>query len=451
MRKVLLCLLLAVTVAASAQESKMLTLDDCINMALQNGLEIERARNNELIARSVKWQSVMQFLPSVNAGINWNISVGNQFDQNTLQVVNITTQRSSPSIQANWIIFQGLSTLNTRNQRQHEYEAAQEFTRNTKLTSEANIMTFYLNVILSKENIKISQQRVDLLTAQLDRAEKRESVGVGNLEEVYNFRSQLATEKLNLATLENVYQSNKLQLLQAMQLDPTAANYEVEPYDISEIDLTADPDPFNVILNDALNHNPAVRAAEASQRASVFQYRAAQGQLLPTISVFGQYGSGYSSNGAFNPDVTGEESFEPDATFIEQMGYNEFQFVGFNMSIPIFTRFSNRNSIQTAKLTMANAEVNNRQARMTATNTVQTVYLDLIAARNTYISASENLVALQQSFDFMEKRYQSGNSDFYAYLESLNNKNRAEVQLANAKYSIVLRKRILDLYRGQNQ
>lgn len=449
MRKVLLCLLLTAAVSVSAQDTKVLTLDDCINMALGNGLDIERARNNELIARSNRLQSMMQFLPSVNAGINWNISVGNQFDQNISQVKNVTTQRSSPNVQANWIVFQGLSNLNVKNQRDHEYQAAQHTSDNTKLTTRAGILASYLNVILSQENIKISQQRVDLLAAQLDRAEKRESVGVGNLEEVYNFRSQLATERLNLANLQNAYQSNKLILLQAMQLDPTAANYEVEPYNVSESDLTAEPEAFNVILNDALNNNPAVRAAEASQRASVFQYRAAQGQLLPTISVFAQYGSSYSSNGAFNPDVTGDEAFEEDATFVEQLGYNEFQFVGFNMNIPIFTRFRNRNSIQTAKLTMANAEVNNRQARMNATNVVQTVYLDLVAAKNTYISASENLVALQQSFDFMEKRYQSGNSDFYAYLESLNNKNRAEVQLANAKYSIVLRKRILDLYRGQ--
>ncbi len=449
MRKVLLCLLLAVSVSVSAQNTQVLTLDDCINMALGNGLEIERARNNELIARSNRLQSLMQFLPSLRGNVNWNISKGNQFDQNALQVINITTQRSTPVLQANWTIFQGLSNLNTRNQRDHEYNAAVETSKNTRLTAEANILASYLNVVLSQENIKISQQRVDLLTAQLDRAEKRESVGVGNLEEVYNFRSQLATERLNLANLQNTYESNKLALLQAMQLDPTGANYEVEPYPISESDLVAEPEAFNSILNDALNNNPAVRAAEASQRASVFQYRAAQGQLLPTISVTGQYGSSYSSNGAFNPDVTGAESFEQDATFIEQLGYNEFQFVGFNMSIPIFTRFANRNSIQTAKLTMANAEISNRQARMNATNTVQTVYLDLVAAKNTYISASENLVALQQSFDFMEKRYQSGNSDFYAYLESLNNKNRAEVQLANAKYSIVLRKRILDLYRGQ--
>ena len=433
--------------AQEEKETVSLTLDQCISTALENNLDIKRAKNNELIARSNNFQSLMQFLPSISADINWDVSVGNQFDQNTLQVVNVTTQRSNPNVSANWVVFQGLSNVNRRKQRQNEYLAAQESTEDSELNAEANILASYLNVILSEENIRISQQRVDLLTAQLDRAEKRESVGVGNMEDVFNFRSQLANEQLNLANLQNTYERNKLALLQGMQLDPTAADYQVEPYLITNTDLLAEPAPFASILNDALNNNPAVRAAEANRRASIFQYRAAQGLRLPTISVLGVYGSNYSSNGAFNPDVTGSEAFEENATFLEQMGYNEFQFLRFGLSLPLFTRFNNHNAIQTAKLSMANAELDNRQAEITATNTVQTVYLDLVAAQNTYRSATENLESLQQSFEFMERRFERGNTDFYAYLESLNNKNRAEAQLANAKYSIVLRKRILDLYQ----
>ena len=64
------------------------------------------------------------------------------------------------------------------------------------------------------------------------------------------------------------------------------------------------------------------------------------------------------------------------------------------------------------------------------------------------IQAIINLIALNQSFDFVKTRYDSGNTDFYTYLESLNNKNRAEIELVNAQYSIVFRKKILDVYRG---
>jgi len=448
--KLLFGLLLVTSASYAQQDVTVLTLDECIETALQNNLDIKRAKNNELIAKSNSLQSMMEFLPSLNADMNWDVSVGNQFDQNTSEVVNVTTQRSNPNLSANWVVFQGLSNYHTRKRRVKELEAAQKNQANTELNTEANILSSYLDVILSKENIKIAQERVDLLTSQLDREVKRESVGVGNLESVYNFRSQLANERLNLANLENTYQRSKLLLLQAMQLDPTATEYSIEPYPITETDLLEEPQAFSSILDQSLSSNPGIQAAEATRRAAVYQFRSAQGLRLPTISVLGVYGSNYSSNGAFNPDVTGDEAFEADATFLEQMGYNEFQFLRLSLSMPIFNRLRNHNTIQTAKLSMANAELDNQQARINTTNTVQTVYLDLIAAQNTYRSASENLEALQQSFDFMEKRFQTGNTDFYTYLESLNNKNRAEVQLANAKYSIVLRRKILDLYQGTN-
>lgn len=455
MRTVSLFLIFLISLGAIAQETKVLTLDECITTALQNNIDIKRARNNELIAKSNNIQSLMEMLPSITAGVNYDYFIGTTFDVNAARQVSATTNSSNPNISGNWNLFNGLSNYHTRKQREKEYSQAQSTVQGTILSTRANILGAYLNVVLSSENIKIAEERVGLLSSQLEREEKRESVGVGNLESVYNFRSQLATERLNLTNLQNAYERNKLLLLQAMQLDPTAANYEVEVFDVSASDLTQEADPFTDVLGESLDYSPAIRAAQAGRQASRYQFKAAQGARLPSISIFGRYGTNYSSNGAVNPDAdpgeSGRENFEPDATYFEQLGYNQFEYVNFGLTIPIFNRFRTNNSIQTARLAMANAELDQYQAEVTVTNTVQTAYLDLIAAQNSYISATENLESLGQSFEFMQKRYETGNSDFYTYLESLNNKNRAEVQLANAKYSIILRKRILDLYRGQNQ
>lgn len=457
MKTLLYLITCLVTFNAFAQNKdvKVLTLDECISTALQNNIQIKRAKNNELIARSNDFQSLMEMLPNINANINYDYFFGTTFDQSAARQVSATTSTSNPNLTANWVLFNGLSRNNTKKQRAQEYLAAEGTTANTRLTTEANILASYLNVVLSQENIEVAKQRVDLLSSQLDREVKRESVGVSNLELVYNFRSQLANERLNLTNLENDFERNRLTLLQAMQLDPTAADYEVETYQVSEEDLLQETTPFLQVLNESLGYNPALRSAEAFRQAARYQFKSAQGQRLPVVSVFGVYGSNYSTNGARNPDrapgASGNENFEPDATFKEQMGYNLFEFIDFRLTIPIFNRFRTNNSVQTAKLNMANAELTSQQASLDVTNTVQNAYLDLINAQSTYRSASENLEALGQSFDFMEKRFQTGNTDFYTYLESLNNKNRAEVQLTNAKYSIVLRKKILDLFRGTNQ
>ena len=105
--------------------------------------------------------------------------------------------------------------------------------------------------------------------------------------------------------------------------------------------------------------------------------------------------------------------------------------------------------IDIAKVNFMNAQIAEEQAVQDVTNSTQRDYLDLVSAQTSYQTAQENFEALNQTFEFIKKRFEAGNTDFYTYLESLNNKNRAEAQLINAKYTIILRKRILDLYRGQ--
>ncbi|MFT4785983.1 MAG: outer membrane protein [Cyclobacteriaceae bacterium] len=434
---------------------RTLTLDECIEVALDRNLMLKQAKNNELIAKSNQLQSIMNHLPTISAGANYDYFFGTTFDQNAARQVTATTSSSNPNIQGNWVVFNGLSAHQTRKQRTSEYLAAQNNVENTMLTTEAGILNAYLSTLMGEENIRISDDRVKLLEVQLERSEKRESVGVGNMEDVYNFRSQLANEKLTLQNLKNTYQQNLLSLLQGMRLDPTESQFRLEPVIATEEDLLTEIDPFGQVLSECLTVNPAVSGAQSSLDAAKFQYKATWGQRLPTIRLFGITGSNYSTNGATNPEIpflnpdSGQPgfNFEPDATFSEQMGYNQFEYVNFSINIPIFDRLRGSNQVQTSKLNMDNARLSVEMAVQDITNAVQSIYLDLVSAQTTYTTAVENLVALQQTFDFMERRYETGNTDFYTYLESLNNKNRAEIQLINAKYSIVLRKKVLDAYR----
>lgn len=94
-------------------------------------------------------------------------------------------------------------------------------------------MGSYLSVVLDKENIKISTDRIELLNAQLDRKKKRDAVGVGNLEQVYNFQSQLANENLRKVNLQNQLMADMLQLLQILQLE-VSMDYDIAPYQFED-------------------------------------------------------------------------------------------------------------------------------------------------------------------------------------------------------------------------
>lgn len=426
------------------QKNKILTLDECMQIAMRNNIQLKRSKNNAQIASANYFQSMMEYLPNVSGSINYDWYNGTFFDNTAARQVTEVTNSSNPNLNANWVLFNGFNNHYFRKSTKNRREAAANAIAEQKQTVESTVLGSYLQVVLDKENIKISENLIALLEAQLEREKKRHEVGVGNLEQVYNFQSQLANENLNLVTRKNQLMTDKLTLLQVLQLE-VSENYEVAPYDLGPDEHLADKEQFAEVLESSLSYSPGIKRAAASAEASRFDYKRAQSGYMPTISAFGRIGSGFSSNGARNP-----ETGLPDAgaSFSDQMTWNKFDYLNLSLNIPIFNNWRTKNGAQVAKLNMENAALDLEQTELDVTNTIQQVYVDLISAQATYRAAEENLTALNQSYEYVKTRYENGNTDFYTYLESLNNKNRAEIELVNAKYRIVFRKKILDVYRG---
>ena len=444
MRKFIFGSLFLISYVSFSQGVKELTLEECIDVALDRNINLKRAKNGELIAKSNRFQAIMNFFPSLSAGINYDYFFGNFFDQNAARQVSETTNSSNPNISSNAVIFNGFANQYLLRQRINEQKSANAAVDNAVLNVQANVLSFYLDVVLSKENLKISQERVTLLENQLNREEKRITVGVGDLNAVYNLRSRLSNERQNLIDSKNLVETTKLTLIQSMQLDPKS-NYDVKAEVIVEENLLEELESFDLILSQALEINPLIEGAKADRNASKYAFKGASAQRLPTISAFGRIGSNFSSNGARNPS-TGE--FEPEASFREQLDFNQFEYVNFSLNIPIFNRWRVNTNIQNAKVGVLNADLDYQEALVSVTNLVQRAYLDMVNAQISYTSSKDNLEAQKSIFEFMKKRFETGNTDFNSYQESLTNKNRAELQLLRAKYSIVFRKQILDLYRG---
>ena len=59
------------------------------------------------------------------------------------------------------------------------------------------------------------------------------------------------------------------------------------------------------------------------------------------------------------------------------------------------------------------------------------------------------MIALSEAQTFAQKRFDAGVIDFYVYMETVNNKTRAESELLQAKYDFIVKTKILDLYQGK--
>ncbi|MEM8938179.1 MAG: TolC family protein [Bacteroidota bacterium] len=432
MRKFLFGFMSLLAVSSWAQEVRELTLDECINMALSRNLTIKQNQNNLIGAQSNKRQAYYNFLPNLNAEFNHSYTDGSDIVAGS--IFSFRSWNARPWLRSSFTVFNAFANHHLLNRRKHEFEATRFQLEDTKLIVTATVIRNYLNVLVDTENVRISDQRLGFLEEQLDREKKRVSVGVGNLETVYNFQSQVANERLNNVNLKNLYQSDLLNLLQSIQIE-NYKNVKLQSLELENLEILMNYDDYDEVLNDVLDYSFRLKSTSESEIAAKSQLKQVKADRYPSLSIFGQHARNYSN--------------QEDIDYLDQIRDLPTDYVEFTMSIPIFNRYQTQNNIDNTKVLMLNSTLQNDQAMLDVTNAAQRDYLDLLAAQTSYQTAKENFEALNQTFEFIKKRFETGNTDFYTYLESLNNKNQAEAQLVNAMYTIVLRKRILDLYRGR--
>ncbi len=437
------------TAVVNAQQS--LTLQESIEIALKNNINIKRARNNAISAKAGFAQSKYNFLPSLSAGANHRWNEGLNFDTNTGRLVNTTSLGGGGSIDASLNIFDGFQNRINVSRNKFLYQSSEEAVKSSIQTTESSVVSSFLQLIVTRENLKIAQETMSLLNDQLDVAEKREKSGVASMEQVYNLKSQVAQQQLTIVGFQNTLQSSELTLMQLLLLDPKD-QYIFEGITINDADLDAELASYDEIYNKSLEYSPAIRSSEFDLEASKRSLKISQFAWMPSLRLSAGMGTGWSSN-AFNvlerDPVTNEATRTKVIDLSTQFEKNVYKSASLSLGIPLFSRMSNRTQFQQSKIQMFNSELSLEQAKNTLTNEVQQAYLNLVNARTSYKAAKESMINLNTSFEFSKTRYENGTVDFVTYLTSLNGKNRGELQLVQAKYTILFRQLILDIYTGE--
>lgn len=462
MKKLIYTSLFALLAVFSAHGQKVLTLEECINIALDNNINIKTARNNAVSARAGYSQSKFNFLPSLSGFASHRWNEGLQFDQTSGGLVNKTTLSGGGSLNANLTVFNGFQNSLNVVRTKFLYEASEQAIESNIQATEASVVGSFLQVISTQENLKIQEQTLELLKEQLSREEKREAAGVGNMEQVYNFRSQVAAQNLQIVNQSNLLESSKLALTQLLLLNP-ADDYDFQGITIDDTKLEEEIADYGSIYDKSTAYSPALKSAELNLEATKKSLKMSQYAWMPTFSINASYGTNWSSNvrdylTEVDP-ATGETVFvrDGDGNRIDlgvtslgtQFDNNVSKSASFNLNIPIFSRFQNKTNLQQTKIQMLNSELALEQTRNTLTNQVQQAYLNLVNAKTSYVAALESLVNLNTSFEFAQNRYESGTIDFVTYLTSLNGKNRGELELVRSKYAILFRQLIIDIYTGE--
>lgn len=289
--KIVALLFFLSTTLIQAQEKW--TLDDCVAYALDHNLQLNDFIYTQQSGRETYRQSIRNLLPSLNASSNYQVSFGRSEDPDTGAKVNADFFSNNYSIESSVDLFQGFQKWNGIKASKFLFKATKEEALQQKYLLAFRVMQAFYNiqffeglVAISKEQLSVSQTNYNLVSKQIE-------LGLKAGADLYEAESLLLTDKLNVTQSENQWVAAKLKLIQEMNLekvdDITIQTEIVETAnDIDTIAIQSDS-----IYSRAKGFMPMIRAQEFRTKAARKQMAVARGNLYPSLSLFGGYGTGF--------------------------------------------------------------------------------------------------------------------------------------------------------------
>ncbi|WP_057938056.1 TolC family protein [Algoriphagus resistens] len=443
MRKLLLSFVLAIGIGFSslAQEVTLpagpLDLETAVSIGLKNNLTLKRSELNQLTNEATLLQNQGQRYPNLttgaSSGYRWGRSINpvtNLFE--TARIGNINVSASS-----NVTVYAGNQINNSIKQSKVDLEAGMYNIEATKNDIILNIINLFVNVVFNREQVTVAENQLASTSDQLTRTTKLVEAGSLPLSDQLDVQAQNATNQVNLINAKNDYNIAKLNLAQALQIPYTPEFSVVEPeFEINEL-LMATETPRD-IYNQALGIMPEIKAAQANVQSAEYGVKLAKAGYYPTLGV----GANIFSN--YVDQVYGTER----PTFGQQIENNLSEAVNLQLSIPIFSRLSNKANVQRARVQKQISEVAALEAENQLRNDIETAYNSALAAQLTYESSLVQVESLEETFRIAQQRFDLGAINSVDFQVAQNNLFNAQANLLNAKYTYIFRVKVLDFYLG---
>ena len=427
---------IVITISTGAIKAQELwTLDQCIEQALKNNLNIEQAANDKMLSKVDYEASKMNFLPSLNGGVSSNNTWGLYIDPTTNLLTSSSGKGLYPSLNSNLSIYEGMRKVNTVKEKQEAIELSNNKYHKTTNDITIQITQLYFQVLLDMEQVEKTKQQIKLTQLQVDRTQKLiegKSIAVG---ELYNIQSQLATEELNLVNVQNSLDGDYLRLRQAVEV-PAGKDFKIIPLVINDSTLMVQRSSLEEILGKVKNSAPEIKIAESNLKIAELNNKIAKSGLQPSLYASGSLGTRTSN---LNP-----ESID------KQLNINRSASLGITLSIPIFNNYHNKYSIASSEINYKNQKIALSIANKELTKTIENAYHEIVAAEKKYEAVQKQLTFLQESFKYESKKYELGINNAFTYNDAKNKMTQAELELSMAKYSYLMKQKILNVYLSSN-
>lgn len=411
---------------------KQWTLEECITYAKEKNISIKTAELTKNAAEVNYEQSKSSRLPNLTASASQNLSFGNSIDPITSDFVSQEVQSTSLGVNTALTLFQGKQISNQIKQNKLLVDQNSFFVVEAENNVVLSITEAYVQILYNKEGIRIAENNLQASEKEVQRAKMRLDAGSIARKDYTDALSQAATNKYNLITAQNNLSKQILVLKQLLELAPE------EDFDVvflSEFNSKASVIPNKIeVYNAAVALMPEIKASQLNVAVSEKELDIAKGAYLPTLSLSGSLGTGYTNT--------------QNLTFSDQLNLNFNQRVGLSLSVPIFNRNQTKAQVQNAKISIDKAEIALQTAQKDLYKKIQTAWENATASSEQLVSAQVAQDAAEESYSLAQKKYELGALSTTDLVVSQNTYTNAAQNYIQAKYLTILYTQLLAFYQG---
>ena len=414
--------------------SKVWSLEDCISYAIENNITVKDASLNKSSSEVDYSKAKSARLPDLFGSASQGFSSGTTIDPITSDYVSDQIHNTNLGINSSMTLFKGNQLNNQIQQSKLLLEQSTLLEEEAKNSIVISILETYLQTLYSKEGITIAENNLTASEQEVLRAKSRLDAGSIALSDYTEAQSQAATNKFNVITAKNDYALNIITLKQLLELSPLE-NLEIKTID-ENMDLINLELNKEAIYTNALEYLPEVEASKANIAINEKELDIAKGGYLPTLSLIGSLGSGYTSIN--------------DNTFGDQLDVNFNQKLGLSLSIPIFNRNQTKAAVQTATINIEKAQLQKQSIEKDVIKKVETAYQNAVSSQEQLVAAEASQDAAEQSYNLAQKKYELGALSTTDLVISQNTYTNAQQNYLQAKYLNILYHQLLQFYQGND-
>lgn len=390
------------TVQGSVSTNRIISVDDCVRIALENNPAIISLMMTRDIYKNQIAQAWSNYFPTINAGLSYS--------KNDMLVTNFKFPMqkyklwNAPTLGVNMLLFDFGKTSATAKIAKKTYEASEENLQANVNDIIYDVKNAYYNLLYAMQQVQVYEDTVANYEIHLKQAKAYYDIGSKAKIDVTTAAYNLDNAKLNLIQSRNQVDMVYAQLNNAMGV-PEYTNYEIkERLKSKKYDVI-----FDDLIKIAYDQRPQLLAAKKKMEGSKLLIRASKVAFLPDVTGFGNYTRG-------GKNLNSDYGYQIGA----QIAYS-------NLNLLLV-----KQQLDEAKLTYLKDKADFETQRQSVYLEVKQAYIQFKNAQETIPVAKSSMNEAKEQYDLASGRYKVGMGDAVELKDAENTYRTAQLNYYNA-------------------